>query len=360
MIAELQTAISKVPSRKARLQGLTQGEAVKIKVERYALLFRGAPVAIAATAINASITVAVAWSDIAHGVLFGWAGAVLTLAFIRACIWLRYRMGGASARNLSRFARIHVFFMAINGAMWGSLAPIFAVHGMIDHAFLPFVIAGTAAAAIVSAGASWRAVVAFNVPALAPLATVYALTAGADGLAIAGVVILYGCATTYLALTTQRMIDRSILLHTRNVKMFSALQKRVDDAHEAEQRFRALVESSQEITIIFSPEGRITYASPAVEKTLGVPPHQLIGLTTKHLVHPDDIAVFRSAGEKALSKLGEVLTLPHVCLRGADADTFVPVHGRLTNMLYVPGVEGFVFSGGLLDEQKSHHIHAAE
>lgn len=360
MIAELQTAISKVPSRKARLQGLTQGEAVKIKVERYALLFRGAPVAIAASAINASITTAVAWSDIAQGVLLTWAGAVLALAFIRTGIWLRFRMGGASARNLSRFARIHVFFMAVNGALWGALAPVFAVHGMIDHAFLAFVIAGTAAATIVSAGASWRAVVAFNVPALAPLATVYALTAGPDGLAIAGVVILYGMATTYLALTTQRMIDRSILLHTRNVKMFSALQKRVDDAHEAEQRFRALVESSQEITIIFSPEGTVTYASPSVERTLGVNPDMLIGLTTKNIVHPDDIAVFRSVGEKALSNLGEVMSLPHVCLRGADENTYFALHGRLTNMLYVPGVEGFVFSGGLLEERQSHHIHAAE
>ncbi len=360
MIAELQTAISKVPSRKARLQGLTQGEAVKIKVERFALLYRGAPVAIAASTINALITLAVAWSDIAQGVLLGWAGAVLGLALIRAGIWLRFRAGRSSARNLSRFARIHVFFMAVNGAMWGALAPIFAVHGMIDHAFLPFVIAGTAAATIVSAGASWRAVVAFNVPALAPLATVYALTAGPDGVAIAGVVLLYGCATTYLALTTQRMIDRSILLHTRNVKMFSALQKRVDDAHEAEQRFRALIESSQEITIIFSPEGKVTYASPSAERTLGVNPALLVGLTTKDLVHPDDIAVFRSVGEKSLSKLGEVMSLQHVCMRGANKDTYFALQGRLTNMLYVPGVEGFVFSGGLLDEHKSHQIHAAE
>ena len=175
MIAELQTAISKVPSRKARLQGLTQGEAVKIKVERFALLYRGAPVAIAASAINALITVAVAWSDIAQGVLLGWAGLVLGLAVVRLGIWLRFRAGRSSARNLSRFARLHVFFMALNGALWGALAPIFAVHGMIGHAFLPFVVAGTAAATIVSAGASWRAVLAFNVPALAPLATVYAL-----------------------------------------------------------------------------------------------------------------------------------------------------------------------------------------
>ncbi len=358
MIAELQTAISNVPSRKAQLKGLTQVEAVKIKVERYALLFRGAPVAIGASAINAAITLAVVWSDINQGVLLQWFAAVFLLSALRASLWLRYRSRRTSARILSRFARLHVFFMAVNGAIWGALGPIFFVYGLINHAFLPFVVAGTTAVAIVSAGASWRAVLAFTIPALAPLAVVYAIASGPDGFAIAGVVVLYGIAMTYIAMTTQRMIDRSILLHTRNVNMFSELQRRVDEAHEAEQRFRALVEATQELTIIFSPEGIITYASPSVAKLLNVQPEMLVDLTTKDIVHPHDLAQFRAVGEKSLSNLGEVMSLPHVCLKGKDA--YMPFSGRLTNMLYVPGVEGFVFSGGLLDEASSHHIHAAE
>ncbi len=360
MIAELQTAISKAPSRKARLKSLTRVEAVKLKVERAALLFRGAPIAIAISAVNAGITTAIAWSEIDRNILLTWASAVLLLSFIRAGLWLRFRFAGTSGRNMSRFANYHLFFMAVNGALWGALAPIFAVHGLIGHAFLPFVIAGMAAAAIVSAGASWRAVVAFNVPALTPLAAVYAVAAGADGLAIAGVVVLYGVATTYLALTMQQMVDRSILLHTKNTALFSALQKQVDEANEAEQRFRGLVESSQDVTIIFSPDGRITYASPSVEKALGALPEEMVGLTTKDVVHPDDIPQFRAVGEKSLSKLGEVMRLEHVCMKGPGAQEHVALSGRLTNMLYVPGIDGFVFSGGLLDKAERAHIHAAE
>ncbi|MEZ5892187.1 MAG: PAS domain S-box protein [Parvularculaceae bacterium] len=361
MIAELQTAISKVPSRKARLKGLTQVEAVKIKVERSALLFRGAPVAVFASLANGVIAVAAAWGAVSHNVLFVWAGAVFAIAAIRAALWLRYRIGGVSGRNLSNFARLHVFFMAINGAVWGALAPIFAAHGAIDHAFLPFVIAGMTAAAIVSAGASWRAVLAFNIPALAPLAVTYALTAGTNGMAIAGVIVLYGLAAAYLAFATQRMIDRSILLHTKNDKLLSALRRKVDDAHTAEQRFRALVESSLDVTLIFSPEGKVTYASPSAAKAFGVPAALMIGKVTKELVHPDDLALFRSVGEKALSQLGEARALPHVCMRGGDGAPYVALGGRLTNMLYVPGVEGFVFSGGRLDERAARrHIHAAE
>lgn len=361
MIAELQTAISKVPSRKARLKGLTQVESVKIKVERAALLFRGAPVAVVASSVSALIATAVAWSSVDHVILFSWVGAVLAIALMRAGLWLRYRMIGVGARNLSNFARVHLIFMALNGAVWGALAPIFAVHGVIDHAFLPFVIAGMTAAAIVSAGASWRAVLAFNIPVLVPLAATYALTSGTNGLAIAAVVVLYGCASAYLALVTQRMIDRSILLHTKNEKLLSVLRRRIDDSHLAEQRFRALVESSLDVTLIFSPEGRVVYASPSAEKAFGTPAGLLMGRVTKELVHPDDMPMFRAVGEKSLSQLGEVIALPHVCMRGGDGGEYIALGGRLTNMLYVPGVEGFVFNGGRLGENaRAHHIHAAE
>ncbi len=361
MIAELQTAISRVPSRKARLKGLTQVESVKIKVERAALLFRGAPVAVGASLLNGAIVTAVAWKNIAHDVLFVWAGAVLAIALVRGGLWLRFRLGGLSARNLSNFARWHVTFMALNGAVWGALAPIFAVHGVVGHAFLAFVIAGMTATSIVSSGASWRAVLAFNVPALTPLAITYALTMSANGAAIAAVIVFYGVGSAYLALAIQRMIDRSILLHTKNDKLLSVLRRRIDETHIAEQRFRALVESSLDVTIIFSPEGRIIYASPSVEKALGVPAWGLLGRTTKQLVHPDDMPLFRAVGEKSLSQLGEVKPLPHVCMRGADDGAYVALGGRLTNMLYVPGVEGFVFSGGRLEGAgATRHIHAAE
>lgn len=359
MIAGLQTAISKVPSRKDRLNGLTQVESVRIKVERAALLFRGAPVAVFASSVNGLIAVAVAWSSVDHRVLLGWGGAVLAIAVLRAALWLRYRIGGVGARNLTRFAKVHIFFMGLNGMVWGALAPIFAVYGIIDHVFLPFVLAGMTAAALLSAGSSWRAVLAFNIPALAPLAITYILT-GADGWVNAGVVVLYAAATGYLAYAIQRMIDRSIFLHTKNEKLLSVLRRRVDDAHTAEQRFRALVESSLEVTLIFSPEGRIVYASPSAEQAFGTPAALLVGRMTKEIVHPDDMPVFRAVGEKCLSQLGEVLSLPHVCMRGGDGAQYVALGGRLTNMLYVPGVEGFVFSGGRLKEKAAKsHIHAA-
>ncbi len=359
MIAELQTAIVNQPRRKDFDHELTDADKVKIKVERHALLLRGAPTAICASALLALITLAVGWAQIDRAVLSAWTALVVGLALLRLALWRHYSRKKTAGHALFRFTRLHVAGMALNGVLWGALAPMFAVYGMMGHAFLPFMIAGMTAATVSSAGASWRSVVAFNVPALAPLAAVYAVTAGAEGTAIAGVVALYGLATTYLAWTVQQMIERSIRLRSRNATLLKALSNHVDASHEAEQRYRALVESSKDLTIIFSTEGRVSYVSPSVETTLGSPPQNVIGMSTKELVHPDDFPIFKSVGERSLSNLGEVIPLSHVCFKKSDGN-YAPLAGRLTNMLYVPGVEGFVFNGGLLDEIAGSHLHAAE
>lgn len=359
MIAELQTAIVNKPRRRELPHELTDADKVKVKVERHALLLRGAPTAICVSAVLALVMLAVGWEQVDRTVLSGWAAFIVILAMGRLALWRFYARKKNASHGLFRFTKLHIAGMAINGVAWGGLAPIFAVYGMMGHALLPFLIAGMCAATISSAGASWRAVIAFNLPALLPLGATYALTAGPEGVAIACVVGLYGLATIYLAWTTQQMIVRSIRLRSRNANLLKALTSHIDASHEAEQRYRALVESSKDVTIIFSTDGWVSYASPSVEAALGTAPSKIVGTSTKQLVHPDDFPIFKSVGERSLSNLGEVIPLAQVCFK-KEGDGYVPLTGRLTNMLYVPGVEGFVFTGGLIDEALEAHRHAAE
>lgn len=359
MVWGLQTVLANKPPKRTVDERLTSADRIKIKVERHALLLRGAPTAIAISIANALITLVVAWGHIEPTTIGIWAAAVILLALYRLAVWVRYSKRSTLAPSLLKFTRIHVVAMAINGTLWGALAPIFAMNGMMSNAYLPFIIAGMTAAAIASAGASWRSVLAFNVPALAAAAISYGLFAESDGLLIAAVIVLYGFATAYLAWTTQQMIVRSIRLRSRNENLMSALKNQIDAAHEGEQRYRAIVEASLDVTLIFSPEGVITYASPAVEAAFGAPPQNLIGSTTQQIVHPDDFNQFRAVGNKSLSKIGEVIPLRHVCMR-APGGEYVNLSGRLANMLYVPGVEGFVFSGGKVEDAACRHLPAAE
>lgn len=359
MVAGLKAALANKPPKRAVEQQLTSSDRIKIKVERHALLLRGAPTAIVVSIINALITLAVAWGRIDLTVIGGWAACVILLALLRLVYWVRYSKSLAAGHTLFKYTRAHVTAMAVNGVLWGSLAPIFAISGMMSNAYLPFIIAGMTAAAIASAGASWRSVLAFNIPTLGAAALSYGFFAESDGLLIASVIVLYGVATTYLAWSTQQMIVRSIRLRSRNDNLLAALKNQVDAAHEGEQRYRALVESSSDVTLIFSPEGKVTYASPAAEAAFGAPPQNIIGLSTLELVHPEDFDQFRAVGGKTLSRIGEVIPLRHVCMR-VPGGAYVNLSGRLTNMLYVPGVEGFVFSGGRVDEDACRHLPAAE
>jgi len=359
MVSGLKTALANKPQKRTVDDQLTSADRIKIKVERHALLLRGAPTAIAISIVNASITLAVGWGRIDIVILGGWAAAVIVLALFRFAVWRKFSRAHAAGHSLFKYTRIHVAAMAANGVLWGSLAPIFAISNMMSNAYLPFIIAGMTAAANASAGASWRSILAFNVPALTAAAISYGLFAESDGLLIATVIALYGVATTYLAWTTQQMIVRSIRLRSRNDNLMAALKNQIDAAHEGEQRYRALVESSSDVTLIFSPEGKVTYASPAAEAAFGAPPQNFIGLSTQEIVHPDDFEQFKAVGGKTLSAIGEVIPLRHVCMRAPGGD-YVNLTGRLSNMLYVPGVEGFVFSGGRAPDDACRHLPAAE
>jgi len=61
-----------------------------------------------------------------------------------------------------------------------------------------------------------------------------------------------------------------------------------DNLRFEEQRFRALVEHSSDITVLVNMEGIITYINPAVEQILGYKPEDRIGRKGFELIHPDD------------------------------------------------------------------------
>jgi diguanylate cyclase (GGDEF)-like protein/PAS domain S-box-containing protein len=62
-----------------------------------------------------------------------------------------------------------------------------------------------------------------------------------------------------------------------------------EEKRESEERFRAaLAEQASDIVGIIGPDGAIRYASPSVKSVLGYLPEDLVGMTLRELVHPDD------------------------------------------------------------------------
>jgi PAS domain S-box-containing protein len=53
-------------------------------------------------------------------------------------------------------------------------------------------------------------------------------------------------------------------------------------------RYRTLVEESNDVATIIDTDGTMTYVSPAVTRVFGYEPDELVGHTGYEFVHPDD------------------------------------------------------------------------
>jgi diguanylate cyclase (GGDEF)-like protein/PAS domain S-box-containing protein len=72
----------------------------------------------------------------------------------------------------------------------------------------------------------------------------------------------------------------------------------------SERRFRALVQSSQDLVFVFDTTGTVTYASPSSARVLGFLPERMLGPDKAILVHPDDLDALRNAMRQAAATAG--------------------------------------------------------
>ena len=84
-----------------------------------------------------------------------------------------------------------------------------------------------------------------------------------------------------------------------NEALIGRLDKSLAAIGEKERWFRSLLQHSTDITLVLDADGRVTFASPAVEHVLGLPVGEAVGLRLADLVHPDD----RDATDAAFGEL---------------------------------------------------------
>ena len=68
-------------------------------------------------------------------------------------------------------------------------------------------------------------------------------------------------------------------------------RKRAEDAlRHSEENARRLIENLNDVIIVLDAEGRLTYVSPSIERTLGLVPHDELGRSIMDFIHVDDAA----------------------------------------------------------------------
>ncbi|HRH36800.1 MAG TPA: ATP-binding protein [Flavobacteriales bacterium] len=119
-----------------------------------------------------------------------------------------------------------------------------------------------------------------------------------------------------------------------------------------ERRFRALVERSNDLTLLLDRDGRVTYMSPAAARTLLLPEVNAEQLDLASLMFEPDAELARACLQQAMADPEKPVPLS-ARVRPTRGDLEVWVEGTLTDLLNVAGVEAVV--ANLHDITLRHH-----
>ena len=131
------------------------------------------------------------------------------------------------------------------------------------------------------------------------------------------------------------------------IRTMARVQRDVDELVSSEARFRALVQQSSDVTLIISPEGIVTYASPSVVELFGESTTEVEGKAVASLIHPDDAAslgrFLRAAAE------GENVVAEWRVKRG---DQWIWTENTSTDLRTEPSIAGLVVSARDISERR--------
>lgn len=148
--------------------------------------------------------------------------------------------------------------------------------------------------------------------------------------------------TTLFAMVAIGVVVFSLIRATGRV------QRDVDALMTSEARFRALVQQSNDVTLILTPEGVVTYASPSVAELFGTTPGDVEGTALTSLIHPDDatsLGRFLRAAAEGDSVVAE--------WRVRRNDNWIWTENTSTDLRDEPSIAGLVVSTRDISERRT-------
>lgn len=177
-----------------------------------------------------------------------WAFVLLAVLFARL-IYARQLLRRPPT-EVERPLRNLLWFQFANGLMIGAAAMLFfSLLPPDKRALLTMVLVCWTAGGIATAAAHARAFHVFIVPALLPLASVWALSGDAENVAIGTLIVLFALVQILFVRDNERVVRESFTIRYENERLLEALERerqevllardRAEDANKAKSRFLA-------------------------------------------------------------------------------------------------------------------------
>jgi PAS domain S-box-containing protein len=128
-------------------------------------------------------------------------------------------------------------------------------------------------------------------------------------------------------------------------------RRQFEDALRAsEDRFRTLVQNSQDIILVHDPHGVVMYESPSVAAVLGYPPGALLGKSLLEFVPAEDVPVLQRMFEEVAQRQHDGVSTEFRFHRADRSLIYLEALG--VNLLDYPGVRGIVITSRDVTERK--------
>jgi PAS domain S-box-containing protein len=113
-----------------------------------------------------------------------------------------------------------------------------------------------------------------------------------------------------------------------------------DEQRRIEARFRALVQHASDVILILDRDGTVRYASPAIERVIGLTPDEVVGRDNFFMVHSQDAKRLRLAFVRVAKSPG---VNPPILLRFRHRNgSFRWVEVTATNLFDDPAIQGII------------------
>lgn len=141
----------------------------------------------------------------------------------------------------------------------------------------------------------------------------------------------------------------TLIYHQR--KMEALVEKRTKELKESEQRFRALIQNSNDIFGIIGLDGFINFISPSVERITGFTPEEMINRSIFDLIYEEDIENIRNSLNEIKNTQSVLFTnqFRHYKKQGG----FCYIETISQNLCDLPGIDGIVINVRDITERKA-------